>query len=111
MSILQDMIEQEIAIRTARLTAILIDMTPEDTGHAKSNWIPSVGTADRSVHGSQEAVSTSSQTTGLGELKTLKLGQPIFISNNVDYLEDLNDGSSRQAPAGFVEIAIQAGTD
>lgn len=32
-------------------------------------------------------------------------GQPIFITNNVAYIQELNDGTSDQAPAGFVDRA------
>ena len=31
----------------------------------------------------------------------------MFVSNNVKYITRLNDGYSRQAPAGFVQSAIR----
>lgn len=31
-----------------------------------------------------------------------------YITNNVSYINDLNEGSSRQAPSGFVRIAIDS---
>ncbi len=33
-------------------------------------------------------------------------GGRLFLSNNVPYISRLNDGSSGQAPAGFVQAAI-----
>ncbi len=35
--------------------------------------------------------------------------QDIHITNNLDYIVDLNEGSSAQAPAAFVEEAVDAG--
>jgi hypothetical protein len=36
-------------------------------------------------------------------------GQMIYISNNEPYIQRLNDGSSLQAPAGFVDRAVIIG--
>jgi HK97 gp10 family phage protein len=51
--------------------------TPIDTGRARSSW------------------------------KTAKAGDDWTVSNNVDYIEYLNEGSSQQAPENFVEKAVQ----
>ena len=82
--------------------------TPVDTGWARSNWIPNIGTPVTSPVGSKEAVSSAAQTRGLGAVLTYKFssGQPLFVSNNVPYILVLNEGSSKQAPAGFVQAAI-----
>ena len=39
--------------------------------------------------------------------KTAKAGDDWTVSNNVDYIEYLNEGSSEQAPENFVEKAVQ----
>lgn len=36
-------------------------------------------------------------------------GQDIHLTNNLPYIKPLNEGSSHQAPAGFVEVAIENG--
>jgi hypothetical protein len=33
----------------------------------------------------------------------------VYISNNLPYIDRLNKGHSKQAPAGFIESAINAG--
>ena len=33
-------------------------------------------------------------------------GQEIHITNNLDYIDDLNSGSSNQAPPGYVQDAV-----
>ncbi len=42
-------------------------------------------------------------------LATKKPGQKIYITNNLPYIRRLNDGYSKQAPAGFVERAVLIG--
>jgi hypothetical protein len=43
------------------------------------------------------------------QYKLKKPGEQIHITNNAPYIRQLNDGSSKQAPAGFVERAILIG--
>ena len=38
----------------------------------------------------------------------VKAGDTVYISNNLEYIQALNEGHSQQAPAGFVEKAVQA---
>ncbi len=76
--------------------------TPVDTGHARANWVPSVGAAHAAVvqgNGAHEA--------GVGAVLAYKLGDgACWISNAVPYIQALNDGHSAQQPAGFIERAI-----
>lgn len=39
-----------------------------------------------------------------------KLADTIYISNALPYIRRLNDGWSTQAPAGFIDAAVQVGT-
>ena len=87
--------------------------TPIDTGWASANWVPSIGRSFEGTAGTAEQararrVSTGQAEQGLAAVITryrLRQG-PVFISNNVPYIGVLNDGSSAQAPAGFVQKAI-----
>jgi hypothetical protein len=84
--------------------------TPVDTGHARSNWIPSVGQHHRGVAGSRESVNHSAQENGVGSVLQYRLRQgAVFVTNNVPYILRLNAGSSAQAPAGFVDKAVATG--
>ena len=82
--------------------------TPVDTGWARANWLPSIGRSRNAPVGTKKSVSTDAQSAGIGTLGRYRLsGGNIFISNNVPYILLLNDGSSKQSPAAFVQIAIQ----
>lgn len=88
----------------------LTETTPVDTGWARSNWLPSVATPITEPIGSKEQVNTGAAQGGLSSILGWRFIQgPAYIANNVPYITDLNNGTSPQAPAGFVEIAIQAG--
>lgn len=83
--------------------------TPVDTGWARANWQPNIGGPARTTSGSRESVTSAAQNEGLGALVGWRLasGAKIHITNNVPYIGFLNQGTSKQAPAGFVQAAIR----
>lgn len=84
--------------------------TPRDTGWASANWIASVGKPHEGTVGSRESVSAAQQTASLAAILGYKHEQgSAYASNNVPYIAALNFGSSKQAPAGFVEYAVARG--
>lgn len=71
--------------------------TPVDTGHARANWVESVGAPWL------EEIAGAALADNLGAILNYKLADgPAFISNNVPYIELLD---LFVAP-GFVEVAI-----
>lgn len=91
-------------------TNLLRDATPKLTGNAQNNWIPTIGAPFPTVDGSPEAPSARAQNKGIQRVQNFyKFPQVLHITNNVDYLKALNDGSSTQAPAGFIQTAIARG--
>jgi hypothetical protein len=90
------------------VTVNVAEATPVDTTHARSNWIPSVGSPQVGVAGTKESPSSVEQSVGLAQLASYRLEQgDVFVANNVDYIDQLNQGSSPQAPPEFVETAIE----
>jgi hypothetical protein len=76
--------------------------TPVDTGHARRNWVPSVASPFTGI-----ATSNAEHDAGVATVIAFKLEQgSVFLSNNVPYVPRLNLGWSTQAPAGFIEAAI-----
>jgi hypothetical protein len=57
----------------------------------------------------QEASASEALFQGEHQLRLKKPGMPIYITNNAPYIRALNDGSSMQEPAGFVERAVLIG--
>lgn len=81
------------------LDANLREATPVKTGHARANWIPSIGSPNLEVgDGEHDA--------GVAAIVTYKLEDgPAFETNNVPYVPILNGGTSDQAPALFIEAS------
>lgn len=79
-------------------------------GRARANWIPSLEVPS-------EAVVDQPDPTGAGAITKMaqvtgkyRLGQKIWLVNNLEYIRRLDEGHSRQAPPGFVSAAVQVGT-
>jgi hypothetical protein len=111
----------ENANKIKRKAALAIDQTvvlstPVDTGRARSNWqvqLNSPNTTVRSAYspGKKLGKGDSSNASAAIAQGSLVIGQSkpgdsIYVSNNLDYIAKLNAGSSAQAPAQFVEEAI-----
>jgi hypothetical protein len=90
--------------------AQLVATTPVDTSWARSNWVIQVGTPFEGLIGSREAVDTTTADRSVQAALAYKVTQGLlYLSNNVPYVPKLNHGWSAQAPANFVEGAIDAG--
>lgn len=111
-----DKAASDLSVKVA--TAIVLDLahnTPVDTSKALSNWIvtldkPSSERIEPHFRGEQGSTYRESAAETFDRavqvLKVKKPGQKIFITNNVPYIRRLNEGYSRQQPAGFVERAV-----
>lgn len=82
--------------------------TPVDTSWARANWIPRIGQAYSGTAGTPNAVSQAAQQAGIADVVTrYKLPRgAIFVSNGVPYIARLNNGWSKQSPAGFVQAGV-----
>ncbi len=95
------------------ITGNLIEGTPIDIAWARSGWVPSIsvpytGGADLDPTPAKVASAQSIQKSGENELLTYRLSDgPLFVTNNVTYIEPLANGHSDQAPAGWVPDAIE----
>ncbi len=105
--------ERVVTKITLDVTANLVEGTPVDVGWARANWIPSIGVPfSANLSGMTPTpldVAAANQERGVATARVLgyKLGLgKVFVTNNVPYVPRLNDGSSKQAPAGFVQRAI-----
>jgi len=101
-------VEKSMVQLTLDINAEVIEGTPVDTGWARANWIPGVGSFENEPIGDRDNISHAEQNSGIGEVLRYKIERgPIYITNNVPYINELNQGHSAQAPANFVEKAIQ----
>ena len=113
------------ADRLVKQTALAVDQSvvlasPVDTGRFRSNWrvglgAPVEGGIEAHSPGKDGSTEGANTQGALGraqaEIAQRRTGQAIWISNTLPYGPRLNNGSSSQAPAGFVEAAVRDGVE
>lgn len=86
---------------TLELFSGVIRATPVDTGRARGGWQTGVGSAPE---GDNERLDKSASQS-LAEVDSNTppgAGQVTFLANNVPYIMNLEEGTSKQAPEGMV---------
>lgn len=116
MNALEDFVEKVMKELGTGLHTNLREDTPRDTGYAENNWVANTGTAFKGTAGTREEAEAGKldfapRIAGLAKIMAYKISfkvgrGEIHLTNNVDYIIDLNTGTSKQAPALFVEMAI-----
>jgi len=94
---------KKIVLEALRL---VVGRTPVDTGRARGNWqvtidVPAEGQLDTTDKEGDPTIAK-----GLDALATLKPNCVVWLSNNVDYIEFLEHGSSEQAPEGMLSLTV-----
>jgi hypothetical protein len=94
----------------------IVERTPIDTGRAKASWRLNPNAADGSVEpdltGDGEELLFAGQSLAVARAQQQKIPfgtRRIVISNNLHYIEKLENGGSRQAPVGMVAITVHKG--
>ncbi len=81
----------------------LVKMTPVDTGRARAGWFMQVDKPGDDIPPEGKKSYPPPKMTIRGKLGDYPV---IVIYNNVPYIQALNDGHSKRAPANFVELAL-----
>lgn len=110
---------EENAPAIARKAALAINQavvsaTPVDTGTARVNWQAQVGrptTGEVPAPISPGAAIAQQSTQAQAVIRTYRGDSSIHLTNNLPYIRRLNDGYSSQAPANYVQGAVQAGVN
>lgn len=112
-------VEEAVIECSSAVSRELVESTPVDTGRAITNWDAAVGrvpigyrpTAAVPGQGgdTREANVASALSRMLSAISQYRVGKSVNITNSAPYINKLNAGSSLQAPAGFIEAAIQRG--
>jgi hypothetical protein len=83
--------------------------TPVDTGRARANWIAGLNAAPSQVTDAEDKSGGKAIQQAAGVIAGYDGDKDaeIHITNNLPYIGRLNEGSSYQAPANFVQIAVR----
>ena len=90
-----------------QLAESIVQLTPVDTGRAKGNWQPSLGsfkggtleTLDKGGSGVLSQVQSVAAAS--------KGDDTLCLVNNLPYIKRLEDGYSGQSPSGMVTLTVQ----
>lgn len=95
-------------LRTVGLEILkrVIQKTPVDTGRARGSWQVLIGAAPTTETGVLDKTGSQALQAGLAVLANVKAFDVIYISNPVHYVVYLENGSSKQAPAGMVDVTL-----
>jgi hypothetical protein len=101
----------DMAIRkiSIEMMSSIILSTPVDTGHARGNWqasvsVPAGGTLE--VEDKSGAVAIAKMTTTAATWQPSKQGVSLFLTNNLPYIERLEDGWSKKQGGHMVKMAM-----
>lgn len=86
----------------------IVERTPVDTGRARSAWDLTVGEPSSYVPPPLPpgAVGALVEDPASGLSVAITGESVIYVVNNLDYIEPLENGHSQQAPAGMVRITL-----
>lgn len=98
----------QVIRQTVVLTAQgLVQRTPVDTGRARANWILGVGNIDLTTSNRTDKGGGSTVSRVAAEVASAR-GRVFYITNALPYIQRLEDGWSKQAPAGMVSVTLAA---
>ena len=82
----------------------LIIRSPVDTGRFRGNWVTGINQFSEVNPDTKDKSGGVTISKGESDLARAKIGDRIFISNNLPYAVRLENGWSLQAPAGMLAI-------
>lgn len=85
----------------------IVQRMPKDTGRATANQQVSLNSLPSESVLEFDKSGNATISKGGAALATFKLGDTIFLYNNVEYILPLEFGSSKQAPAGMFRITFE----
>lgn len=88
------------------INQVIVNETPVDTGHARANWQVGISEPITSEIDEEDPSGGATIERNASVIRQAPPHKDIILSNNVPYIHKLNEGSSSQAPAQFVQIAV-----
>lgn len=93
------------AVAMQVLTGV-VQMSPVDTGRFRGNWQVTIGSPSRQALLATDKSGAPTITNGVATIEGAPPFGVIYITNNLVYAAKLEEGHSRQAPAGMVAVTI-----
>ena len=91
-----------------KVSSRVVLRTPVDTGRARANWQATLSAPASGIVDSEDKTGESALAAVRSESEKTRSDddRSFFLTNNLPYIEALENGHSQQAPAGMVAITI-----
>ncbi len=96
-------VQRKIAIEALKR---LVMKTPVRTGRARGNWQVGINTDPEGWLETFDKAGGGTINLGAAQIHGMPLGT-CFLTNNVNYIEDLEHGKSTQAPHGMLTVTVE----
>lgn len=84
--------------------ARVVKRTPVDTGRARGNWQLAIGRpGGQTFDVTSESGAMARARSAIAELPPFSV---VYLSNHLPYIERLENGYSKQSPAGMVAVTV-----
>lgn len=104
--LLEDGANKAVRALALEVTKRIVLRTPVDIGRARGNWNVGIGNPDRTTGNGTDKNGSATIARGAAVIKAADMEQAFFITNSLPYIVPLEDGHSKQAPAGMVKLTI-----
>lgn len=101
--------QQILFIKKISLQALrgVVLKTPVDTGRLRGNWLVSIDSVPSAPVEKTDRPGNSTISTGAQELAKVTPFSTVFITNNVEYAEFVEEGTPKKAPVKMLARTIE----
>lgn len=104
--VVQEQITQRVRVIAMAMLNEIVLRSPVDTGRFRGNNIVSVGAPVYTNTANVDPTGAETINRGLSAMSGLEPFTQVFIQNNLPYAVPLEDGHSKQAPAGIYAVSF-----
>lgn len=97
------LVQQKVGLQLVRGVIL---KTPVDTGRARGNWQVSINVSINTVIDRLDRSGGAAISDGTSLVTSAEPFSVISLQNNLPYIIKLEEGHSKQAPAGMVELTL-----
>lgn len=98
-----DQVLRKVGIEVA---SSVVRKSPVDTGRFRANWLASIEAPNTRTFDASDLSGQATIAAAARQINKARLGQVIWISNNLPYAQRLENGYSQQAPSGMVRVTV-----
>lgn len=104
--VIQEQLTQRVRVIAMAMLNEIVLRSPVDTGRFRGNNIVSVGSPVYTSTVNVDPTGGETINRGLSAMTGLEPFTQVFIQNNLPYAVPLEDGHSKQAPAGIYAVSF-----